>query len=150
MIFKNLTEEEINRINLLPEGVYDYQVIESKEKQSQKTGEDYISLTLKIYDYEGKEHILYNCNFWNMKIIKHFCDVNGLEEQYNSGNVPAEKCLYKSSGKVVIGIEGEKPDGNGGTYRPKNIVKDYIVAPPGSSCVPLTKNPISLDQDIPF
>lgn len=148
MNFLPLKEEEIQLASLISEGVYDYQVIKSEDKISQ-AGNEYISLILRIYDQDGREHPVYT-NLAMIKLIKHFCDVNGLEQDYDSGNVPAEKCLYKSSGKVVIGIEGEKPNGKGGTYRAKNIVKDYIVSPPGSPARPLLQDNNTFDQDVPF
>lgn len=147
--FNPVSEEELQTASLAPEGIYSYKVIEAEDAVS-KAGNDYIKLTLKIYSDAGVEHGIFT-NLALMHLLKHFCDVNGMQDQYNSGNVPAGLCLGKSSGRVLIGIEGEKPNPNGGMYRSKNIVKDYIVAPHGSSMKPLpdVKNEFHND-DIPF
>jgi len=124
MNFYPLTEEELQVASLVPEGTYNYQVIKSEDKISQK-GNEYTAITLVVWDNEGKEHQVFT-NMALMKLLKHFCDVNGMQDEYKSGNVPAESFMHKSGGKVVLGIEGEKPDGKGGVYKAKNVVKDYI------------------------
>lgn len=150
MKFTPLSEEELQTVSLVPEGVYSYQVIKSEDALS-KAGNEYIKFTLKVWDNEGREHMIFT-NLALVKLLKHFCDVNGMQGEYNSGNVPPEMCLYKAGGRVMVGIEGEKPNPNGGMYSAKNIVKDYIVAPHGSTMKPLpeVKKDFIDDADIPF
>jgi hypothetical protein len=140
MKFHPVTEEELQNASLAPEGVYRYKVIESKDAIS-KAGNDYIKLTLKIYDDAGAEHGVFT-NLALIKLLKHFCDVNGMQDQYQSGDVAASLCLGKSGGVVMVKIEGENPNPNGGMYKAKNIIHDYIVAPHGSMTAPLTMKPL--------
>lgn len=149
MNFTPLNEEEIQVASLLPEGLYNYLVIKSEDKVS-KAGNEYIGLTIKVWDNIGKEHQIFT-NLALIKLLKHFCDANGMQEEYNSGNVPAEKCFNKSGGHVIIGIEGEKPNPNGGMYRAKNIVKDYVISSDDDSIKkPLFSDKNFISDDIPF
>jgi hypothetical protein len=153
MRFTPLTEEELRVQSLMQEGCYSYQVIKAEDAISQ-AGNEYIKLTIKVWADDGKEHLIFT-NLALVKLLKHFCDINGMSEDYKSGNIPAEKCLYKAGGKVLIGIEGEKPNPKGGVYAAKNIVKDYVTAPQGSMSAPAAMKPLpaikdDLDGDIPF
>lgn len=153
MRFTPVTEEELQTASLVPDGIYDYQVIKSEDAVS-KAGNEYIKFTLRVFDNEGKEHLIFT-NLALIKLLKHFCDVNGMQGDYNSGNVEAEKCLYKAGGKIMVGIEGEKPNPSGGVYAAKNIVKDYIFAPHGSMQLPPAMKPLPAtekfhDDDLPF
>lgn len=149
MNFKPLSDEELMISSLLPEGIYDYKVIKSEDKVS-KAGNEYTSLTLMVWDENGKERLVFT-NMALIKLLKHFCDVNGLQEKYKSGNIPAQDFMDKSAGKVVIGIEGEKQNPLGGVYPAKNIVKDYIDSPAGSLLNPIgIKKENDLNDDLPF
>ena len=154
MRFTPLTEEELQTASLVPDGIYSYEVIKSEDALS-KAGNEYIKFTLKVWDNEGREHLIFT-NLALVKLLKHFCDMNGMQDDYKSGLVIAENCLHKSGGHVMIGIEGEKPNPNGGFYPAKNIVKDYIVAPQGSMSHPASMKPLPVmknefhDDDIPF
>lgn len=151
MRFEPLSEEQLQTAMLLPDGSYDYSVFKSEEKTSQ-AGNEYISLQLCVYDANGKENFVYT-NLALIKLLKHFCDVNNMQDAYQSGNVEADHCQNKSSGKVVIGVEGEKPNPRGGMYKAKNIVLDYVSAPLGSPMTPLaplTKENDFINDDLPF
>jgi len=148
MRFLPQTEEELQVLSLAPEGTYYYKVIKSEERIS-NAGNDYISLVLKLRDLECKEYAVFT-NLSLIKLLKHFCDVNEMVDIYKSGEISADQCMNKNGGMVVIGIDHEKPDGKGGTYKAKNIVKDYIVAPHGSLITPLTQKNDFIDNDIPF
>lgn len=149
MIFTPKNEEEIQKEGLCPDGSYSYQVIKAEDKIS-KAGNEYTSITLKIWDEQGKEHLIFT-NMALIKLLKHFCDVNNMQDLYQSGNIHHENFLNKSGGRVLIGIEGEKENGKGGMYKAKNIVKDYIVAPHGSMMKPLPESKDSfVDDEIPF
>jgi Protein of unknown function (DUF669) len=148
MKFKPLTEEEMQSKSLLPDGIYNYQVIKSEDKIS-KSGNEYISITLKVWDREGKEHIIFT-NMALIKLLKHFCDVNDMLDDYQTGNIDAIKFLNKNKGNVTIGTDPEKPNPNGSYYAAKNIVKDYIKEAKGSMQRPLPENDDFLNDVIPF
>jgi hypothetical protein len=124
MRFHPLTEEEIKRLSFLPDGLYSYQVTGSQEKID-RNGKDYMALTLRVFDTNGFEHIIFVNMF--IKLLKHFCDANNMQEEYNSGDIPEHKFLNKSGGKVQIGFEDEKQNPKGGTFKAKNIVKDFVL-----------------------
>lgn len=150
MRFTPLTEEELQMSSLVPESIYSYQVAKSEDAVS-KAGNDYIKLTLKIWDNDGKEHLVFT-NLALVKLLKHFCDVNGMQAEYNSGNIPSDICMGKSGGRVLIGIEEAKVKNfaTGEMYPAKNIVKDYVVTPHASSMKPLPEVKNEFDGDIPF
>lgn len=136
MLFTPLSENEIAEAGLLPDGIYSYQVFDAEEKVS-KAGNDYISLTLKVRDeVSGRQQLVFT-NLSLIKLLKHFCDVNGMEQEYRAGRIMAQDILDKSGGRVQIGREGEKPDGKGGFYKAKNIVKDYVSDAEPSRLMPL-------------
>lgn len=151
MKFPPKTEEELQKEDLIPDGIYSYQVIKSEDKVS-KAGNEYTSITLNVWDHEGAQHMVFT-NMALIKLLKHFCDVNGMSEKYMSGNIPAEDFLYRSGGLVVIGIEKEKSNPSGGMYKAKNIVKDYVipvdVKPSGMKPLPTPKDDF-LNDEIPF
>ncbi|HLA58580.1 MAG TPA: hypothetical protein VK622_07460 [Puia sp.] len=145
-----MSEEELQTAALLPEGLYDYDVIKSEDKLNKK-GTYYTACTLMVWDAEGKERMVFT-NMAFIKLLKHFCDVNNMQNQYQSGTIQAEEFVGKNTGKVYIGIEGEKPKEGGGTYKAKNVVLDYIASPPGSLMKPLpeAKKDDFLNDDLPF
>ena len=149
MKFHPLTEEELHTAALMPEGIYTYQVIKSEDKISQ-SGNEYTALTLKVWDQQDKEHLIFT-NLALVKLLKHFCDVNNVQDLYQAGDVPPDRCLNKSGGVVQIGMQEAKPDGKGGMYPAKNIVKDYIFANPSSKLnpIPIVKNEFD-DDALPF
>jgi len=152
MKFQPLTEEEIKRAMFIEDGSYNYKVVKSSEKKSDKTGNDYIALELTVWDKAGKERLIF-CNLWSIKLLKHFCDVNGMEEDYKSGDIPSYKFMNKSGGKVTIGFEPEKINPTGGMYKAKNVILDFV----SDSAMPNNthKNDIDdllnqFDKDVPF
>ncbi len=88
MKFTPLSEEEILKEGLCPDGTYIYQVIKSEEKVS-KAGNEYLAFTLKVWDLEGREHLIFT-NLALIKLLKHFCDVNDMKELYQHGVITAE------------------------------------------------------------
>ena len=146
MRFDPQSEEQLQTSMLLPKGDYPYRVIKSEDKIS-AAGNEYIALILKVYDHEGKEHAVFT-NLALVKLIKHFCDVNGLEELYKSGNIEAYQLSGKCGGLVSLDIEPEKPNPRGGMYRPKNVVLDYIQG--AMQQVKSEKGVDFEDSDIPF
>lgn len=149
--FEVYTEEELQMVSLLPEGIYSYQVVKAEDKPSKsKPGTEYTALVLKVWDKGGHEYQVYT-NLALAKLLKHFCDVNDLQDEYKSGDVPSDLMVNKCGGNVIIGIEPEKPNPNGGMYKAKNIVKDYIFEPKHSGMKPLpdVKNDFK-DDELPF
>lgn len=148
MKFDPLTEQEINEISLVPDGAYQYQVTSAEDKIS-KASNAYLSLKLKIWDKDGKEHNILT-NLALIKLLKHFCDVNKLQDQYKAGELTPHHCLGMCGGKVIISTELEKPKPDGGVYPAKNVVRDYIAKAVESNLQPLKPNDDFADKDLPF
>jgi hypothetical protein len=154
MKFTPQSEEEILRSFLLPDGNYNYEVVKSEDKVSSK-GNEYLALELKVWDQSGREHFIYT-NLAFVKLLKHFCDLNGLTDSYINGELQASQCLGKSGGKVMLGFEDEKPNPKGGMYKAKNIVVDYVdgIVLKSGIAAPHVAKPNAdgsfIDDDIPF
>jgi hypothetical protein len=126
--FTPLSDEELDLMDLVPEGEYDFEVIKSQRKTSKK-GNPMCELQLQVYDKEGRSHIIFDYLVFssvnlNIKKISHFAKAVGLHEQYMKGSLPEE--FHSFSGKCLIGIQDEMPKDSGGFYPKKNIVVDYI------------------------
>jgi hypothetical protein len=123
MNFIPKTEEEIQKSNLLPEGVYGFEVVEAKQKTSQK-GNAMIALKLLVYphDPDAKPRTVFDYLMEKMAFkLRHFCVFNGLLEKYNSGTLNPDDCINKK-GWCQIGVrQDEKRE-----YPPQNTVMDYV------------------------
>lgn len=148
--FNAMTDEEIESFNLLPDGVYEFEVVKSTRRVSKKQN-PMAELQLTVFDKEGKAHTVFDYLVFsmvnlNIKKIKDFCYAVGLEKEYEQGSMPEE--LERFAGKVSIGIQDEQPNDNGGFYPKKNCVVSYIRrnkdAPKNDS-----KSDF-IDDDVPF
>lgn len=149
--FQPMTEEEINSVNLIEEGTYDFEVIKSMRKIS-KSNNPMAELKLSIWDHEGKQHLIFDYLVFstvplNIRKVKHFCDTTGLSENYQQGQLPEE--LARLSGKVHIGIQEGQPKPEGGYYPQKNYVIDYIMKDKETEEISLKKD-TEIDDSIPF
>ena len=149
--FKVMTDSELN--NLLPEGVYSFEVNKSTRKVS-KSGNDMAELGLVVWDASGKSHYLrdwlvFSDASLSIRKIKHFCDAVGLQESYKKGELPED--LERLSGKVKIGIEDEQPKADGGFWPKKNVVMDYVklsVAANAANTATVMAEKIKADADL--
>lgn len=134
MNFTPKSKEELAVMNLIAPGIYDYLIIDAKEKLS-KSGHEMIELKLKIWDIHGHERVVFDYLLEAMAHkLRHFAESNGLLDKYESGSITANDCLNKS-GKVEIIIQKDKT----GQYGDRNSVKDYVldVEPKPSGMKPL-------------
>jgi hypothetical protein len=157
--FPSMSEEEIQALNMVEDGIYDFQVVKATQKVS-KSGNQMIELQLVIWDKDGKEHIVFDYLVSIVSMvykIKHFCDTVGLDDEYKAGNFDVMQCEGKR-GKAHIIVQAGQPNPNGGMYADKNAVRDYVLDDKGSVKVDLSgkkspepKDENSLvDDDIPF
>ncbi len=142
MKFTPKTEEEINTFKLVPEGVYDFEIISAFDTSS-KAGNDMIKLMIHFYDNEGN---LKSIDDYLLEAIayklRHAAETCGLLKKYESGELEADDFVGKTGKfKIVVSKGSAKPDG--GNYPDKNNVKDYIVATKGAA-------PTAVDDGIPF
>lgn len=151
-----LTEKEIDDLTLIPDGIYNFEVLSSERKPS-STGNPMASLQLTVWDDKGSKHIIKDYLIFKevafcVRKIKHFCEAVGLGGEYLAGSI--RENFAGLSGKVHIGIQDETPKKDGtGMYPRKNIVIDYIVSAKDSNALPLAEkageNSI-IDDDLPF
>jgi len=123
--FQPMTEEELQALNMVDDGVYDFEVIKATQKTS-RSGNQMIELQLMIWDKQGKAHTVFDylVSITSMIYkIKHFCDSTGLDAEYKAGNFDVMQCEGRR-GKAHIIIQTGQPNPNGGMYQDKNAVKD--------------------------
>lgn len=148
MQFEPKTEEQLKSANILPEGVYDFEVLDAVEGVSKK-GNPQIVTTLMVYGNDGMTRYVrdYLTQAFAHK-LRHFCETAGLLDAYNNGLLTDDMCRGVS-GKVAIKIE--KQEG----FAEKNAVKDYIVPDAGSvptrpPAAPATAHTVHAEDEIPF
>lgn len=164
------TEEEAQKARefpMLPEGIYDFAVMESKFGYS-GAGNPKIDLKLRII-HEGKEFNVYDTLVGTKNMIwktKHFCESSGLEADYLAGTFDEHKPLNRRGTCCIIVSQARpKNDGSGGMYKARNEVQDYVnptaaVANPNPFAPAATAAPVApparpeeapfVDSDIPF
>jgi hypothetical protein len=121
MQFTPKTEKEIQEEGLLPEGVYDFEVVKAEEKTS-KAGNQMIELSLHVFDASGKTVFVRDFLMESLAYkLRHCADACGLIEGYESGAL-IDKDFVGKCGKVKIVIQKDKE----GKYPDKNVVRDYI------------------------
>jgi hypothetical protein len=148
--FKPKTEEELGQFNLLPEGIYPFEVIKATRKKS-KSGNDMAELVIMIWDKEALTYTLFDYLVFSdvnmcLKKVSHFCKATGLQDEYEKGCLREE--LERLSGKLKLGIQDARPNENGGFYPKRNVVEDYLTLEEVEKSLP--KNDDFSDKDIPF
>jgi len=109
---------------LLPEGIYDIEIVEAEEQTSKK-GNQMIVLTVEARHPDG-----YPSRVWDYLVstpgavfkIKNFCDAAGLTGQFESGRLTTQDC-QGSRLKAKIFVESGR-DG----YQDRNAIREYLAA----------------------
>ncbi len=119
-----MTEEQIAESGLLPDGVYDFTIVQVTEGMS-KSGNDMFTLKLHVFNTEGEPIVLLD---WVLaafpKKFKHLHDALGLLDLYAKGDTRPED-LEGKSGKLLLGKGKPYTDANG-IERINNSVVDYV------------------------
>ncbi len=146
MKFKPMSEEEIESILLLPEGIYPFEVIESVSDIS-KAGNDQIKIKLKVDDGVNAPRFVYDyLNSGMMRKLLHFAKCTALLEKYEKGELFASDCIHQRGHvEIIVKPKQLKPDGS--YHSAQNAVKDYIV---GFVPQDVVKNAPPFTDDIPF
>lgn len=140
-----ISEAEAADAGLWKRGLYDFEVLEAKERVS-KNGNDMIEVNLKLYDTEGRSFRLFDYLVSSEGMafkVRHFSSSIGLLAQYEAGELAAHDCTGKA-GRCQVGIQKAK-DG----YPAKNIVTDYLPQIVGQPLI-ASKAPEDMDDEIPF
>lgn len=144
MAFSFRPKSEVQMHNLLEKGDYSFEVISAEDAVS-KAGNQMMKLVLKVYDNDGKTHLVYDYLLEALAFkLKHFCEATGLNDKYEEGKLEVNDCVGKS-GKVYLEIQ------ESGLYKPKNIVGDYIVLDKSTEGkTPSNSQTTFIDDDVPF
>ena len=149
--FNPMTDEELDAINLLPDGDYDFLVAKSTRKTS-KSGNAMAELQLTLWDRNGKpvfvfDYLVFSNVPLNIKKVSRFSKTTGLNVEYQKGELPEE--LSGLTGRLTLGTQEPQPKMGGGFYPKKNIVVDYIPLKEEYS-KPKPSDDFEDDTDIPF
>lgn len=150
--FNPLSEEELEAINLVPDGIYNFEVLKSTRKVS-KSGNQMAELQHGIYDENGTirpifDYLVFSTVNLNIKKVSHFCKAVGLHEEYKQGSLREE--LDGLTGKVQIGTQDEQPKPGGGFYPKKNIVVDYIFTKEDELKAQRASDQAQFSDEVPF
>jgi hypothetical protein len=155
--YQPLSAEEAERARqypLLQDGIYTFSVVKATLKQSSK-GNSMIELQEVYWNDEGKEFIVFDFLIGIKSMewkTRHFCEAVGLEKEYISGKFNENLCLGKQ-GKASIILQKGKANANGGFYKDKNVVEDYIASKNDnvySTSPNISTNEKFIDSEIPF
>ena len=149
MRFVPKTEAECS--NLLPEGVYAFEILEAEDTQS-KAGNDMLKLKLGVDDGNGSQHGVMDYLVEAVAYkLRHLADATGLLKQYEQGEMKAD-LLVGRAGQCKLAIAPAK-DG----YDAKNVVKDYVkrgakevIEPKAVPVKGNTRARDDMDDEIPF
>lgn len=128
-------EEELNKFDPLPEGIYPFTTLESGEipsKSEKNKGRMMCAVKLNVHGPSFDRHVYgYFSDWFSEWLLKHYCETTGQGAAYESGVVDSDNNAWQGkTGWVQVGIEeyqGKK----------KNVIQDFIVkkeatAPPKS------------------
>ncbi len=140
----NFTPKNENELsNLLPEGEYDFEVIDAQDKVSKK-GADMIFLKIAIWQGEKIRCYIFDYLLESVAYkLRHCCDTCGLLDKYQSGSLEATHFVGRT-GRAKIIIQKDE----NGKYPDKNSIKDYCLRPAKSLNNPTTQKP--KEDDLPF
>lgn len=136
------TDKQISEANLMPGGIYDFEIGTATDEVS-KSGNEMIKVDLTVFDAQGNKRFIFDYLLDAVAFkIKHAAEACGLLDKYEAGLIVAEDFIGKS-GKVKIKIQKDKT----GQYADKNVVADYVVDKDPKETKSVTKE---LDDSIPF
>jgi hypothetical protein len=150
MRFTPKNEEELAIEGLLPEGVYDFEVLEATDRVSKK-GNEMIEVRLKVYDLNGGFRFItdYLLEAYLPKLYS-FAKATGTLKAYDAGEFTAYDCQGRS-GKVQVKVVPA------GEFPAKNEVKTYgepkskaLPSPAPATFKPSAPVQDMAEDDIPF
>ena len=151
MNFKPKSKEELETMNLLKPGIYQFTVANAKDRTS-KNGNDMIELNLEVYDKEGNTRTMFDYLLEAMpQKLYAFCVSTGMENRYHEGSLTSSDCIGKMA-YIEVSIQKGKENPQGGSYPDKNDVKKYMTKPVNGSA-PIVAELYSkeeFDTEVPF
>lgn len=140
------TEEQIAKEGLLPEAIYEAEIIESEAKTS-KSGNEMIALKVKVFDEEGGQHIVFDYivfgnNFGERK-FRHAAVACNLLDKYTAGKLEADDFV-----NTMCRVEVKQQKGTTEYPNPKNIIFDYIERDQDLQAIKKQVAPKKSDEDL--
>lgn len=118
-----LSDEEIAKQGLLPDGCYDFEVTAAEEKVSSK-GNDMLEIKLNVFDADGTPRPRTDWIMPQMaKKFKHFHNATGMMDKYESGSLLPTDVIGKT-GKCMI--KSEPYTNKDGLSVMSNKIDDYV------------------------
>ncbi len=118
------TEDQLAKEGLLPEGEYDFEIVDCIDKPSKK-GSPMYTVKLRVYATNGNSSIIFDYvvfgNNMGERKFRHLAYACGLDKDYEAGTLDNEAFINRT-GKCTIIIQ----EGSVDYPTPKNTVKDYI------------------------
>lgn len=146
MKYTSHTDEELNRLNLLTPGIYDFEIVETDDKPSKK-GNDMVTLKLHVFEEDGTPRIVFDYLVPDAlpHKFKHAADACALLAEYEGHTLTASSFMGRT-GKVQIVTQPAQ-----GQYLEKSVVKDYVKRETQNAAAPPPRKVAAdLDDDIPF
>jgi hypothetical protein len=148
MTYTPKSEEQLAKEGLLPEGTYDFEVIETSDRPSKK-GNDMFMLKFRVFGHDGESRIVWDyivlgTNFGERK-LRNAAAACGLLEIYATGEL-TDRTFMGATGKALIRQQDGTPD----FPMPKNVVGEYIASDDDSRPTPKIPTKDLINDDIPF
>lgn len=142
MRFEPKTEKEIVESNLLPAGIYDFEIADAADEISKK-GNDMIKLKINVWDARGEKRMVFDYLMESMAFkLRHCCEAIGAIDKYEGGDLVAGDFIG-GTGKLKLGIRKDTT----GNYPDQNNVQDYLFDRDDKK---ENKGSAALDDEIPF
>ena len=161
MKYTPYSEAQIQSMNVMPEGIYDFQVLDvittdqAGLQLKDKNGNEMAKLKIVVWDNDNRERILYTFisgddNFAYK--LRHFAKSIGKIGKYEDGTFDIEDTMGNSGKAYVVIRKGTiKNDGSGEMWPDRNDVKDFISdMPPASHHNSVANQPKHEDDQLPF
>lgn len=128
--YEPMTEEQIDKMGLLPPGRYRFRCVEATPKLS-KQNNPMIQATLQIKHEDGSVHNLIaylgtNGKFM-MRMLRHYCEATGKMKEYDAKKVD-HTTIHGTEGLVLLDIKkgGPRFDDPTRNYDDQNNIVDYF------------------------
>jgi hypothetical protein len=146
MKFEPMTDKQILESNLIPDGKYKCEVLSATDTDNygnpllSRNGNPKIDLLLKILVNDKMRTKKCSLTPAFIKVLKHFCDSTGLQEQYENGEVTAE-VINKLNKDFIVEIKmNEFVNSKGDKILTDNVIDFH----------PLEENKSPFNDDISF
>lgn len=152
MKFKPISKDEIQTMNLIKPGIYQFEVFAAENTQS-RAGNDMIKLHLKVWDEKGSERVVFDYLLENiMHKLYNFSEITGMLDKYNAGHIMGEDCVGKTGFVELVIQKGREKSDKSGHFDDSNSVKKYLNKDKSEIKKDEKKSDVDadFDDDLPF